>query len=54
MSGVGGIASMGRHTMRKAIAVCEAMQLLASPNSLGGTERHREMNLAEDIGKERI
>jgi hypothetical protein len=40
--------------MRKAIAVCEAMQLHASPNSLGGTERHREMNLAEDIGKERI
>jgi len=27
------------------------MQLLAS---LGGTERQREMNLAEDIGKERI
>jgi len=27
------------------------MQLLAS---LGGTERQRVMNLAEDIGKERI
>jgi hypothetical protein len=44
----------GRHTLREAIAVCEAMQLLASPDSLGGTERQREMNLAEDIGKERI
>jgi len=47
MSGVGGSASMVDHTLRKAIAVCEAMQLLAS---LGGTERQREMNLAEDIG----
>jgi hypothetical protein len=27
---------------------------LASPESLGGTERQREMNLAEGIGKERI
>ena len=37
--------------LRKAIAVCEAMQLLAA---LGGTERRRELNLPEDIGKERI
>jgi hypothetical protein len=34
--------------------VCEAMQLLASPDSLGGTECQREMKLAEDIGKECI
>jgi hypothetical protein len=36
----------GRHTLRKVP--------LASPESLGGTERQREMNLAEGIGKERI
>jgi hypothetical protein len=42
----------GRHTLRKTIAVCEAMQLLTSPDSLGGTERQREMNFTECIGKE--
>jgi len=31
--------------------VCEAVHLLTSR---GGTERQREMNLAEEIGKERI
>jgi len=41
----------GRHTLCKAIAVCETMQLLAS---LGGTVRQREIYLAEDMGKERI
>jgi hypothetical protein len=30
------------------------MQLLASPDNLGATGRQREMNLADDIGKERI
>jgi hypothetical protein len=37
----------------KPIVVCEAAQLLASPDSLGGMERQREMNLAENIGKQR-
>jgi hypothetical protein len=29
------------------------MQLLASPHGLGGAERQRETNLAEEIGKKR-
>jgi hypothetical protein len=34
--------------------VFEAIQLLASPDSLGSPERQREMKCTEDIGKERI
>jgi hypothetical protein len=30
------------------------MQLLAFPDNLGATERRRDMNLADDIGKECI
>jgi hypothetical protein len=48
LSGVRGIAPTRRHTLRKATAVCEVMQLLTSPDSLGATERQRQ-----DIGEER-
>jgi TIR domain len=43
-----------RDRLRKANASCEAVILLASPNSLDSKECQREMNLAEDLGKEII
>ncbi len=47
-----GAGERWRDTLRKANASCEAVILLASPDSLGSKECQREMNLAEDLGKE--
>ena len=41
-----------RQALRKANTACEAVLLLASPDSLDSRECQREMNLAEDLGKE--
>ena len=49
-----GAGERWRDTLRKANAACEAVILLASPDSLDSTECQREMNLAEDLGKEII
>ena len=43
-----------RDTLRKANASCEAVILLASPEALDSKECQREINLAEDLGKEII
>ena len=49
-----GAGERWRDTLRKANASCEAVVLLASPASLDSPECQREMNLAEDLGKEVI
>jgi formylglycine-generating enzyme required for sulfatase activity len=43
-----------RERLRKANTACEAVILLASPDSLDSKECQCEMNLAEDLGKEII
>jgi formylglycine-generating enzyme required for sulfatase activity len=47
-----GAGERWRETLRKANTSCEAVILLASPHSLDSKECQREMNLAEDLGKE--
>ncbi len=47
-----GAGERWRDTLRKANASCEAVILLASPDSLDSKECQREINLAEDLGKE--
>ena len=47
-----GAGERWRETLRKANTACEAVILLASPDSLNSKECQREMNLAEDLGKE--
>ena len=47
-----GAGERWRDTLRKASTSCEAVTLLASPESLDSKECQREMNLAEDLGKE--
>jgi hypothetical protein len=49
-----GAGERWRKTLRKANASCEAVLLLASPDSLDSKECLREMNLAEDLGNEII
>lgn len=49
-----GAGERWRDTLRKANASCEAVLLLASPDSLDSAECQCEMNLAEDLGKEII
>jgi hypothetical protein len=49
-----GAGERWRETLRKADTACEAVILLASPDSLDSRECQREMNLAEDLGKEII
>jgi WD40 repeat protein len=49
-----GAGERWRDTLRKANHQCEAVVLLASPDSLDSKECQREMNLAEDQGKEII
>ena len=49
-----GAGERWRDTLRKANASCEAVILLASPNSLDSAECQREINLAEDLGKQII
>jgi formylglycine-generating enzyme required for sulfatase activity len=49
-----GAGERWRDTLRKANASCEAVVLLATPDSLSSSECQREMNLAEDLGKEII
>jgi WD40 repeat protein len=49
-----GAGERWRDTLRKANHQCEAVILLASPASLDSKECQREMNLAEDQGKEII
>jgi formylglycine-generating enzyme required for sulfatase activity len=49
-----GAGERWRDRLRKANASCEAATLLASPDSLDSKECQREMNLAEDLGKEII
>ena len=46
-----GAGERWRDTLRKANASCEAVILLASPDSLDSKECQREINLAEDLGK---
>ncbi|MFM9943035.1 MAG: SUMF1/EgtB/PvdO family nonheme iron enzyme, partial [Hyphomicrobiaceae bacterium] len=46
-----GAGERWRDTLRKANAACEAVILLASPDSLDSKECQREINLAEDLGK---
>src|SRR5260370_10920316 len=47
-----GAGERWRETLRKANASCEAVLLLASPDALNSAECQRELNLAEDLGKE--
>ena len=47
-----GAGERWRETLRKANTACEAVILLASRDSLDSKECQREMNLAEDLGKE--
>jgi formylglycine-generating enzyme required for sulfatase activity len=49
-----GAGQRWRDALRKANAACEAVLLLASPDSLDSKECQRELNLAEDLGKEII
>ena len=49
-----GAGERWRETLRKANAACEAVLLLASPDALDSPECQRELNLAEDLGKEII
>jgi hypothetical protein len=46
-----GVGARWRETLRKANASCEAVILLASPDSLDSKECQREINLAEDLDK---
>jgi formylglycine-generating enzyme required for sulfatase activity len=47
-----GAGERWRESLRKANTACEAVILLASPDSLDSKECQREMNFAEDLGKE--
>ena len=49
-----GAGERWRDTLRKANASCEAVILLASPHSMDSAECQREINLAEDLGKQII
>jgi formylglycine-generating enzyme required for sulfatase activity len=49
-----GAGERWRDTLRKANTTCEAVILLASPDALDSKECQREINLAEDLGKEII
>ena len=49
-----GAGERWRETLQKANASCEAVLLLASPEALDSPECQRELNLAEDLGKEII
>jgi hypothetical protein len=49
-----GAGERWRETLRKANAACEAVILLASPDSLGSLECQKEIELAEALGKEII
>jgi formylglycine-generating enzyme required for sulfatase activity len=49
-----GAGERWRERLRKANASCEAVLLLASPDALDSPEVQRELNLAEDLGKEII
>ena len=49
-----GAGERWRDALRKANTSCEAVLLLASPDSLDSKECLREINLAEDLGKEII
>jgi WD40 repeat protein/tetratricopeptide (TPR) repeat protein len=49
-----GAGERWRDTLRKANAACEAVVLLASPDSLGSVECQKELELAEVLGKEII
>jgi hypothetical protein len=49
-----GAGERWRDALRKANTSCEAVILLASSDSLDSKECQREMNLAEDLGKEII
>ena len=46
-----GAGERWRERLRKANAACEAVVLLASPNSLGSVECEKELELAEGLGK---
>src|SRR5215472_4501259 len=46
-----GAGERWRERLRKANAACEAVVLLASPNSLGSIECEKELELAEALGK---
>jgi len=46
-----GAGARWRDTLRKANAACEAVVLLASPNSLASVECEKELELAEALGK---
>jgi hypothetical protein len=46
-----GAGERWRERLRKANAACEAVVLLASPNSLGSVECEKELELAEALGK---
>ena len=46
-----GAGERWRETLRKANTTCEAVVLLASPNSLGSVECEKELELAEALGK---
>jgi formylglycine-generating enzyme required for sulfatase activity len=49
-----GAGERWRDTLRKANTACEAVILLASPDAVDSKECQREINLAEDLGKEII
>ncbi|MGH6815974.1 MAG: toll/interleukin-1 receptor domain-containing protein [Hyphomicrobiaceae bacterium] len=49
-----GAGERWRESLRKANASCEAVILLASPESLGSIECQKELDLAEALGKEII
>jgi hypothetical protein len=49
-----GAGERWRDTLRKANAACEAVVLLASPESLNSLECQKEIELAEALGKEII
>jgi formylglycine-generating enzyme required for sulfatase activity len=49
-----GAGERWRETLRRANTACEAVILLASPDALDSKECQREINLAEDLGKEII
>jgi hypothetical protein len=46
-----GAGARWRETLRKANVACEAVVLLASPNSLASVEYEKELELAEALGK---
>jgi hypothetical protein len=49
-----GAGERWRETLRKANTACEAVILLASPDAHDSKECQREINVAEDLGKEII